>query len=307
MEHTAVVNKNRIVTVYAYTPEETPSIFVYKLDVNDVWSELIDAYSVVKISKNLFRCSFTSPDEDCILAVLFGGYPTFVRVGDANVRFLYFGEKISLQIPYTQKSVIDGSVIDAGVLTELSDGFYFVDPVSEDTTLIEITHPDGSVEPFLLKLPYGGTGTGGPGSGVTADFNFLDEGYNFFAFMGAELSAYDIVTGEWRENSSVARAADLAKAVSHRYSLIWDKATAIADNNTSQWIGSYLQYMRTWDEEVGKIRNFVPGVTPEDSDNNFQLIVRDEYDNPCLRGIQLFITKGLTTKDTSVGLIFDFR
>lgn len=307
MEHTAVVNRGRNITVYAYTPEEIPEISVWKLDVGDVWTSLIDSYEVVKISSNLFRCTFAAPDEDCNLGVLFGGYPTFVRVGDANVRFLYFGEFTHREISYRQMSVVDGSELDVGVLTELTDGFYYTDPLTEDTSIIEITHPDGSTEPFLLKLPYGGTGTGGPGSGVTADFNFLDEGYNFFAFMGAELSAYDIVTGEWRENSSVARAADLAKAVSHRYSLIWDKATAIADNNIEQWIGSYLQYMRTWDEEAGKIRNFVPGVTPDDSDNNFQLIVRDEYDNPCLRGIQLFITKGLTTKDTSVGLIFDFR
>ena len=140
---------------------------------------------------------------------------------------------------------------------------------------------------------------------IYADQNFIDVGYAEFGFLGDEFSYFDYENGIWVHDDTQmirARASDLARAIAYKYGLVWDDRTDI------NWIGNFIAYLRTYNEEDKQFRLYAPSITPEDNYNNFPLIVRDEYGNQQLRGISILIKQPLiTTPDGSEGIILPFR
>jgi hypothetical protein len=301
MQHSAMVGRNEPVEVFSYTPEEVPYVSVHKVADDGSFSEVHDVFVVQDLGGDYYKFILATPDEDCYLCVLFGGFPTFLRVGDPAVRVLHHGRP-GLPVSARQLSAADGSLIGEGPFQELGQGFYTYVPPSEDLSIIQVTDENG-VEPYVLRLPYFTETPPPTGTEYRARMNFLRTGYNTFAFLGHEMSRFDLGAGRWVSSDDGARAADLAKAVASRYGLVW------GDSSSPDWIGNFIRYLRTYDETVSRFRVYFPATTPEGNVNNFPLVVRDPLGNVQLRGIQMLLSQPLEALpgDVITGAIFDFH
>lgn len=298
MEHSAVVSKNTSTTVFARTEESTPSISIHKLSNTLTFTDITSSPSIVSLGNQYWKCQITTPDEDCYLCIKFGTYPIVIRVGSPVLRFLYYAIEENRTIPFKHISSTSGTVLSSGTLTNLGNGFYYTTPSTTDLSIIEVEDV-----PNLLKIPYSlePSDPPTPGTGLGVPYNFFDTGYNMFAFPGGEYTRFDISTGKWIAHTEVTKVSDLAKAVAYRYGLEW------IDTSQLNWIGNYISYMRSYDEEGKKFRNYVPSVTPEANVNNFALQVRDEMGQLSLRGITMLTIQDLETiPEGSGGLVMDF-
>ena len=151
MEHSAIVNKNSVVTIFTFTEVQDPFINVYKLEDNGAFSNLAGIYTTLQLQPDYYKTSFVVPDEDCYLCILFGDFPTFVRVGEPLERILYYGVDTSKSVSFRQIDPDDGSILDNGTLSELGHGFYNQLITDKSYSLMEISDPDGYVEPNVLK------------------------------------------------------------------------------------------------------------------------------------------------------------
>ena len=102
--------------------------------------------------------------------------------------------------------------------------------------------------------------------------------------------------------SKIARAEDLAKAVSVNYNLEW------SDRTMSNHIYNYIKYFRSYDEEAKVFRLYAPSITPSTNPANFELIQEDELGNIFIKGISMLVVQDLeTVTDGSVGVYIPFR
>jgi len=202
-------------------------------------------------------------------------------------------------IPYIQYDM-SGDEMESGDMTEIGEGFYYVDPESLDDSFFVLD--DSLVK--NLHVPYLVTGSGdGDGGGDidTVDQNFVNTGFNMLGFLGNRHSYFDLDQGKWIEDDDVeARAADLAKAVCYKYDLVWD------DKDDDLWIGNYMKYIRTYQENDGKVRYYKVAKTPEDNVANFNLMQTDEDGNLVIRGISLLMLQTLETIDDTEGALIKF-
>jgi len=310
MQHSAIVKKNENITIFTYTNLEDPYINVWKLDESGNFELLVDAYTVYQLNENYFKCTFKSPNDDCILCIKFGDFPTFVRVGNPKVRLMYYNDVINDTISYRQIDVNTGNIINEGTLLELEHGFYYKNIPTESYSIIEIKNSFGYIEPNILKLPY--TTSSEPISGVSgysATSNFLDVGLNAIGFLGNEKSKFDLGLKKWISSDSVVSASELAKAVCSRYGLEWNRTVPSGQEDLQPlWVGNYIKYIKTQDEEGGRALIYKPYITPETNSNNFKLIAYDELNNVQVKGLMILLNKPLEKLiDNSEGAIFDFK
>jgi hypothetical protein len=191
----------------------------------------------------------------------------------------------------------DGEELKNDDMLEAGEGFYYIEPEVEpsigvfDNALIA-----------TLTTPYVIVNVSGNGDGAGIDKNFINVGFNMLGFGGNPHSYFDLDAGQWKTSDDVdAKASDLAKAVCSKYDLVWD------DEDDDKWIGNYLKYIRSYEENAGKIRYYKVAVTPEDNDANFSLVQIDEDGNTNIKGVSLLLLQSLETVDGTDGAIMTFK
>lgn len=314
MEHSAIIKKGYPVTVFSYTEVTDPDIEVYKLAEDNSFTTVNDIFTVLQLQTNYYKTTFNTPDEDCFLCMNFGGYPTFIRVGEPSVKLLHYSGQTSENISFKQINPDNGMNITTGQMIEAGNGFYHATPLNTSFSILEIQNEDGFVDPNVLKLPYTTTSTstsgasGGPG--YTAVENFLNTGYNTIAFLGNEYSEYDYDNGRWIESVRRVKSADMAKAVCYKYNKEWSLTVprALAATLQPEWIGNYIKYIKTQDENQGRSISYIPAVTPDSHAYNFDVVTEDELGNTQLKGLMIMLNQPMETLGTGEdGIIFNFR
>lgn len=304
MQHSAIVNKKDIVIVFTKTQKtDMPEIKVWKLSSTNVLTEITDIIFVVyKLSDTYYKCGFTAPDEDCYLCIKFANDVSFVRVGSPVTKLLHYSE--SSDLSYKQIDAADGTLVSEGNLNYLNNGFFYKEIQSTLYSLIEIRDSSNIYKTIsVLKLPYPTENSGGgQTNGYSAISNFVEiEKLAMIGFLGERKSGFDRTLGKWIYQDSEVKAADLARSVTYRYGLAWDK-----DENEELWIGNYVKYIKT-QESTGSALVYRPGSTPENNKNNFNLIIDDIQGNTIVRGLAIYVTKPLETISSIEGAVLGFR
>ena len=278
--------------------EDSDNKHIYKFTSPDDDLVELDFPDVDSIG-NYYKTTVTTPDDDCFLFFIWGKIVEFIRVGDPDIYVLHYRSTTGDSINYKQIN-FDGDEDDSGTMDSLGNGFYSISPAKLETSFFAIE----GVGIVTLKMPYKVVNVSGNSdcTGLAADSNFIDVGYAEFGFLGERHSYFSTEDGEWINDSSAnAKAADLAKAVTNKYDLVWD------DRDDDKWIGNYIAYIRSYDEEAKKFILYIPSITPEDNVNNFPLVVDDENGNPQLRGLSILIKQKLETVDDSDGATIPFK
>ena len=250
-------------------------------------------------------------------------------VNDSNVKFTVWpatGESMS-EFTDGQRALVqeDGTVVDktlkytvlipdyaeeGQLVTLYQDGEYL-----DEYKLTQDDIDNGSVDIFPIPQPdidndvtfrinNSNGGSGSDSSGVTASKVFCNEGFNMIGYLGNRNSYFSLDDGKWIDDDDrEAKAQDLGRAVCSKYGLVWD------DKDHADYIGNYIKYLRTFQEDDGKIRYCKPGGegTPEDNDANFSLVQTDEDGNYVVRGVSLLLLKKLETIDGTDGATITFK
>jgi len=298
MQHSEIRSKLETVSLFSKTVSLNTDCLVYKLAEDNSFTQVPYTPDIINIYGDVYKTDITLPDEDCLLCILFKEQPIFIRVGEPTVRFLYYSGLAAETIAYSQ-FLSNGLQVGTGNLSELGFGFYQFTPSDLSLSIIEVND-----HPFIVKVPYLVTNVAPPSTGGhQADGYFADTGYNFFGFLGETNSYFDLGQGKWvNDPTRTAKASDIGRAVADRYTLEW------TDNTLPNWIGNYVKYIRTYNEETKRFMVYTPSITPEDNINNFDLTTVDELDNHVVRGVQILLIQDLETiVEGSVGTIIDFR
>jgi len=240
----------------------------------------------------------STPTTDCFMLTLQGGVSGILRVGNPEVLVIGYTGEVEQTNTYRQLG-LDGAELDSGNMSEIGEGFYYIEPVSLDTSYFDIN--DGYIK--TLVVPYNIMDvTSSTSTGVTSDGYFGNTGFNMFGFLGERYSYFDLAQGKWINDDEVeAKASDLAKAVCNNYGLVWD------DTTDAKWIGNYIKYIRTYTENDGYIRYYKPYKTPDTNDANFTLMQDDEAGNVVIKGISILFLQTLETVNTTDGILIPFK
>ena len=150
----------------------------------------------------------------------------------------------------------------------------------------------------------GGSAEDSGGGDCDSNGVFLNVGYNMFAFLGKRHSYFDLDSGKWIEDDGVeAKLSDLAKAMCHKYGLVWD------DKNDDKWIGNYIKYLRSYSEnpDEKKFRVCIPSKTPDTNDANTPLVQDDEDGNMWVKGVSVLLLQKLERKIEIDGATIPFK
>ena len=253
---------------------------------------IIDDWYVVTID---------TENEDYWFLYKWGDVRDVIMVGAAEVLVWYLYEIENRNIPFKQLAVADGTELKNEFLTELKYGFYYGEPAIEKSICIIDDSTYGT-----LSIPYitinCNSLVGGNGEDVNTDAYFSNVGYNLFGFLGEKHSYFNLDLGIWVEDQAItARASDIGKAICHKYDLVWD------DRSHRKWIGNYVKYIRSYDENIKRFRLFKCGITPLTNEANFELHTLDEAGNYVVRGISLLLIKSLETIDSTDGAMIHFK
>jgi len=299
MRHTnfKIINENfSVINVDNNSP-----LVIYKF-IFGVGATQIFENSITQIN-NHYIADITTPAEDCFLLITWGSVVEIIRVGAPDILLMVHTTPAKV-VSFTQYS-LGGSVIGAGVLTEIINGFYYGVPYSYVDSFFEIE----SSALITMKLPYN---IGEPvlpppdsGAGSLSDMVYLDTPYRYatFAFTGDRYSYFDLQAGKWMSSPAPAtgeirytcKASDLMYAFCSYYGISYDRTAAV---NITQ----YISTVRVFDENTGFFRGFQPGITPETNVNNFDVIYDDEFGNTVYQGLQiLFVGVPLTTEPNAAG------
>ena len=295
MEHNSTKDKNEVVDVYTNSPGN--EIKIYSI-VGSTATDITGTHPISEISTGIYKATFTTPTEDCLVCIVFNGTPTVIRVGDPLVKIITYTGVTGQTLSYLR---IDssGNTIESGTMDELGYGIYMKIPSDINYSIISI---DGDT--YALDLPYITTVAPPPSGedGITADAIFNNVGYNMFGFLGNRNSYFSLSSGVWvNDETKEAKASDLAKAVCHKYGLVWDNI------DDPLWIGNYIKYIQSYEENVGKIRYYKPFKTPDDNDANFSLMQTDESGNLVVKGVSMFLLQILENVNGTDGVTIPFK
>lgn len=295
MKHRNLVTKGSIYTALCPVNGQ---VFLYEFDPITETLTAINAPIPVPVN-NVFKLDIQAPNKDVYLLLRWGDFFDVIRVGEPDI--IVFLTSTDPSITYNYSHVkIDGTEISSGTFIPLSNGFFYHKPLSLEFSYFIVNGTGLSV----LDVPYNViTVSGGGNNQLVINGNFIDVGYAEFGYLGERNAYFDLNLGQWiSDNTRIAKAEDLAKAVAFKYNLNFYDRTA------SNWIGNYIAYLRTYDEEAKQFRLYVPSITPENNVNNFELYSTDEFGNPFLRGVSILIKSGIEqTNDGSIGLIVPYR
>ena len=260
---------------------------LYKYDGVSLTTEIIPAFNGVS--------SIVNYDEDVYLFVEQGKYFDVIRIGKPPAMMVIKDTESKRFNQYDTIGNLTGFINSV----EIGQNYWKVVPLVIGRGYFEL---DGYKQPFDFGYDVNEQPVNTEG-GITAIGNFIDTGYAEFGFLGNKHSYFDLGLGAWVDDvNQVAKASDLAKAVTHRYGLEW------TDQLEPTHIYNYIKYLRTYDEELGVFRLYAPSITPESNAANFPLIVEDEEGNTVIRGISILLAQDLgVASDGSTGTFIDFR
>jgi len=289
MRHTGFRKKNSSFKVIGVT-DAVVHVWTFTLNdgltaQDDITPEAIGDYYSAKID---------TPDSDCFMFVVQDGTCGITRIGDPEVLVISYSGIAGETYSYKQLGM-DGGELDSGDMTEISDGFYYIEPASLDESFFDI---DGELK--TLVVPYNVVVC--TDGGVVANGIFNNTGFNMFGFLGERHSYFDLDNGKWVKDDDVeAKASDLAKAVCSKYDLVWD------DENDDKWIGNYIKYLLSYEENSGRMRYYKPYKTPDGNAANFSLMQKDEADNLVVKGVSMYLLQTLETVNGTDGATITFR
>lgn len=292
MRHTNFIQKN---TSFNVINNIDTNVVIYKFTLTGGLSTITPP--TPSQNGQYYYLSIDAPNEDCFIFVKWGVVNEILRIGDPDI--LLIGLATEGNTYNYIHTGFDGTEIESNTMTEIGNGYFYVEP----TSLIKSFFDIGGLL-VTLSVPYKILNVATSPSGVS-DENFINTGYNMFAYSGNRHSYFDLSSGSWIDDQSKeAKASDLAKAVCYKYGLVW------SDRNDPLWIGNYIKYLRTYyenaDQKVFKL--YAPSVTPENNSNNFNLNQTDENGNLYLRGVSILLIQDLDTGDDgSGGSIVPFR
>jgi len=255
-----------------------------------------DSVTPSAINDDYYKATISTTGTDCFMLMKHDGACGILRIGNPEVLTIgYTGETDEVH-NYVQYDM-DGEELGSGDMVEIGEGFYYAEPESLESSFVVLMG-------YLIKnleVPYLIVETDGGVKSVLAQQNFINEGFNTLGFLGERHSFFDLEQGKWINDDDVeAKAADMAKAVCHKYGLVWD------DEDDDQWIGNYVKYLRTYQENDGKIRYYKVAKTPEDNVANFSLMQTDENGNLVVKGISMLLLQSLETINDTDGAIITF-
>jgi len=289
MRHTGFRKKDSSFKLIG-TTDAVVKVWTFTLDdglveQDDVTPDAIGDYYSAEIS---------TPDSDCFVFVVQDGDCGITRVGDPEVLVVSYSGKTGETYKYKQFDM-DGGELDSGDMTEIGEGFYYIEPSSLDESYFDI---EGIIK--TLVVPYNIVACSD--NVELADEIFNNVGFNMFGFLGDRNSYFDLDNGKWVKDDDVeAKASDLAKAVCSKYDLVWD------DEDDDKWIGKYIKYFRSYEENAGRIRYYKPYKTPDGNAANFSLMQTDEAGNLVIKGISMYLLQTLETVDDTDGATITFR
>lgn len=305
MEHSRLLQKNSTSTLYVEYDDSLP-ISYRKLKFTDVIEEMIpeniDYNDVFWVSNVIL------PNEDCyVILIIYRDNEIIdyvvLRCGVPPLKVFYTDKnyKETDNVYYEQYNKL-GNLLSTDYLNYLESGIGYFIPENEFESLIKIYNK--TVSSSILKLPYIETKIETtPGSGYSSNGLFVDTGFSNYGFIGEKFSYFDLDKGVWvNDLNRIARAEDLAKAISFKYNLEW------FDRANPKHIYNYIKYFRTYDEESGVFRLYAPSITPSDNTANFELIQEDEFGNIFIKGVSMLLIQDLeTAHDGSVGVYIPFK
>ena len=257
-----------------------------------------DSVTPSAINDDYYKAVISTASTDCFMLMKHDGECGIMRVGDPEVLTIgYTGEtgETHTHVQYD----MDGEELGNGDMIEIGEGFYYAEPASLESSFVVLM---GTLVKNL-EVPYMVVEVEGSG-GIEGDKQFLNTGYNTFGALADKHSYFDLEQGKWiQDDDRIAKASDLAMAVCHKYGLVWD------DEDDDQWIGNYVKYVRSYDENDGakKFRLYKPSKTPLTNDANFDLHVTDEDGNYWVRGVALLLLQTLETINDTDGAIITYK
>lgn len=305
MEHSRLLQKNSTSTLYVEYDDSLP-ISYRKLKFTDVIEEMIPEN--INYNDVFWVSNVILPNEDCyVILIIYRNNEIIdyvvLRCGVPPLKVFYTDKnyKETDNVYYEQYNKL-GNLLSTDYLNYLESGIGYFVPENEFESLIKIYNK--TVSSSILKLPYIETKIETtPGSGYSSNGLFVDTGFSNYGFIGEKFSYFDLDKGVWvNDLNRIARAEDLAKAVSFKYNLEW------FDRANPKHIYNYIKYFRTYDEESGVFRLYAPSITPSDNTANFELIQEDEFGNIFIKGVSMLLIQDLETAyDGSVGVYIPFK
>lgn len=261
---------------------------LYKYDGLNITEETIPSFDGIGYVLNY--------NEDVYLFIEQRPYFDVIRIGEPPKMMILKDTQSRTFNQYDQ----GGSLLDSIVSEEIGFGYYRVKPTTLGKGYFEL---DGLKQPYDFSYIVEVIDPGTTGSGISADQLFLDTGLTTYGFIGDKNSYFDLLTGEWVQDiNSIAKAEDLAKAITFKYGLEWNDRTA------PNHIYNYVKYFRTYNEELKRFLLYAPSITPGSDINNFDLITEDELGNTYVKGVSMLLVQDLETiLEGSSGVIVPFK
>ena len=265
MQHSALRPKNEPVTVFTHTEISPINIDVYQLDNANNFTQL-SSPPVVHIVDDFYKATFTTPNADVWLCIVFGEEPIVIRVGNPDNKFIYYtglsGQPLGSPVLLNYKRISTiGTLLQTGTLTEAilagspvdNPGYYYFIPSDEDTSIIQIDEE----EPFLFKLPYLGE----------------NAGTNLFGEIEIEAGRWQLISipvryGYWNDAVSPGQ-------LVHDGSTIARVENYVVKQLEDKYGSGVVSSLNTYYGDNNFFYNFIPGTTSPASPHNFELTFMD--------------------------------
>lgn len=274
MEALSLKQKNQTVNIFTHTGN-FPDLSVYKL--TDTLTPVVSSWHIEEIKPTYYKTSILTPNENCYLCINFGENPIVIRVGEPQLKFIFYSPSIDEQFSYTQ-FLGDGFQVDTGTLVSTSANFHYTDLSVKESSIIEINNGLGFKEPFKLNLPYGGF----------AKVCSITSGTIEIESNAWQLVAIPIEFGYW-ENGGFIHDTDVRANV---YNYVIKQIEEIYNQPANQLI----EVMNTYIGDNRFFYSYVPGFTNPNSDHNFKFI----YNDNGMKEIVGFWVKSISSQDIHI-------
>jgi hypothetical protein len=259
MQHSAIRPKNELMTVFTHTDSSPIILDVYQLDNLNNFTQLLSP-SIVNVVDDFYKATFTTPNQDIWLCLIFGEEPIVIRNGSPNNRFIYYTGFSGQSLNYKRINT-SGTTIQSGTLSEMltigspgnGPGYYYFTPSDDNLSIIQVD--DG--EPFPYKIPYQGERAG---TDLFGEIQIESGKW--------QLIAIPVRFGYWDDSVSPGQ-------------LVHDGTTVAKINEyvikqlEDKYGTGVVSSANTYHGDVDAFYNFIPGTTNPASPHNFQLTYMD--------------------------------
>lgn len=138
--------KDTNIALYSFSDQED-NLTIIKLHNDGSYDNIPHAEPSYSLSDNLTSISIRTPDEDCILCMIYRGQPIVANVGLPLKKFIYYAVDGDVDIEYKHIKSTNGDTYSEGVLSQVDNGFYYLDiDIAEETSIVIVNEI-----PYLVK------------------------------------------------------------------------------------------------------------------------------------------------------------